>query len=108
MRLPSPPLGALDVMRASCTVRFATLPRSFPFHFVLNQQLDVVQVGSSMERLCPRLHGSSVGEVFSLEFPPVGWSLQHLLSLQVCEMDTGGAGRKRKDVNEINHNEDSC
>jgi len=49
--------------------QFAT---AFPFHFAVDAELTIVQVGRSIGRVCPDVHvGARLDDVFRVERPPV-------------------------------------
>jgi signal transduction histidine kinase/CheY-like chemotaxis protein len=43
----------------------------FPFHFVLDAQLHVIQVGAVLARLCPQLQGAHLSTQFAIDRPRI-------------------------------------
>ncbi|UJB69296.1 response regulator [Acaryochloris sp. 'Moss Beach'] len=48
--------------------QFAT---AFPFHFVLNSDLEIIQAGDSLQHLLPKICGSQFGQQFAIQRPPL-------------------------------------
>jgi len=55
---------------------------AFPFHLVLDQQLQIVQAGYTLQRLYPDLHGKGLGEVFHVRRPVISLTFAALCSHQ--------------------------
>ncbi|MCE7982983.1 MAG: response regulator [Caldilinea sp. CFX5] len=56
--------------------------RAFPFHLVLNQQLQIVQAGQTLQRLYPDLHGRWLGDLFHVRRPVISLTFAALCSHQ--------------------------
>ena len=56
--------------------------QAFPFHLILNQALDVVQMGTVLQRLYPQLQGKFLGSSFSLRRPRIPLTFAAILANQ--------------------------
>lgn len=54
------------------SLSFDSFAKAFPFHFVINRHLEIVQAGSVLERLCPeQIIGTSFIQHFQLKHPNI-------------------------------------
>lgn len=55
---------------------------AFPFHLVLNQQLEIIQAGHTLQRLYPQILGRVLGEIFHVRRPVIALTFDALYSHQ--------------------------
>ena len=55
---------------------------AFPFHLVLNQQLEIIQAGHTLQRLYPDLLGKFLGEIFQVRRPVITLTFADLCAHQ--------------------------
>ena len=66
--LPTTPNHSLLFSHSLPPEQFAT---AFPFHFVLNSDLDIIQAGNSLQLLLPEICGSNFAQKFVIQRPPL-------------------------------------
>lgn len=65
----------ININHSSFSFKYSLPPEqfaaAFPFHFVLNEKLEVIQAGTSLQHLLPDIYGSKFEQQFEIQRPPL-------------------------------------
>ncbi|GAX79397.1 hypothetical protein CEUSTIGMA_g6838.t1 [Chlamydomonas eustigma] len=72
--------------------------RMFPFHFIIDQECRLLQVGSKLQDIASRMtKGSLIGHTLKIMYPDMEWNYQRLALLSACSflLSTGSTTSAR-------------